>query len=118
MIFLAGLVVIVWVLVFAFHRGQRSDMFRASDKKCVDCPRTWDEGYMLEFDHIDAVFEGGLDTPENAALRCREDHYKKHKRMAAQRRREGNKSGAEGHERAASQIAYRIRTKGLMRYKE
>lgn len=118
MILLACLVALVWLSVWAFSRPQRSEMFRTSNKSCVGCGRKWDEGYMLEFHHIVAVFEGGSDDPSNAELRCRECHFKAHKELARQRRKERNKRGAEGHEKAASQIAYRIRTKGLLRYKE
>lgn len=114
MVLLAGLALLL--LFGALSKGQRSQMFRASSKRCGDCGRKWDDGWMLEFHHIVAVFEGGTDEDSNIVLLCRECHHKRHVELSELRRKQGNKSGANGHATAARQVASRIKTKGMKRY--
>jgi len=113
---LPAILVLVIFLLGAFTKAARRGMFGKSSKDCVDCGRKWDDGWMLEFHHALAVFEGGSDNPSNAVLLCRECHHARHKALARKRKRCGNSKGARGHESAARQIAYRIRAKGLKRY--
>lgn len=65
----------------AFARYDRRNWFwKEFEGKCQDCGRKWDDGWMLEYDHMTPESEGGQDTLDNANLLCQFCHLDKHKR--------------------------------------
>lgn len=66
---------------FAFSRPQRHEMGSLRGWECErkGCGRKYRDGWMLEFNHIVPLNEGGTDTEDNAELLCLEHHAAFHK---------------------------------------
>lgn len=76
---LISLGLIAVALTTAFSKANRREWFmREFSAECQHCDRSWDDGWMLEYDHIDPQANGGGDKLENAQLLCQVCHYKKH----------------------------------------
>ena len=67
------------ISLLAFSRTQRRAWFmKEFNAQCQSCGEKWDDGFMLEYDHIDPKSNGGNDVLENANLLCQSCHRDKH----------------------------------------
>jgi len=75
----ASLLGLIAVSFLAFSREKRRAWFmKEFGASCQDCGRKWDDGWMLEYDHITPVYLGGCNDLENADLLCLFCHLTKH----------------------------------------
>lgn len=70
------------VTELAFSRPQRHEMGSLRGWQCErkGCNKRYQDGWMVEFNHIIPVEEGGPDTEDNAELLCLEHHLEFHKK--------------------------------------
>lgn len=103
-------------LQLGFSVSQRHEIFAMYGGKCAMCPRTWDQGFMLECHHIEPVSLGGENKPINGQLLCRECHAYTHENLAQHAFELGHIKESRVHGAAARMIRDRIKKKGIMRY--
>lgn len=91
-----------FIVYLALSRWQRIDVLKRDNFECVECDRTWEDGYMLEVHHIEPSHMGGTDEQENLETRCRPCHEQAHLDI--------------DDKHSANLIADRIKRKGIRRY--
>ncbi len=72
----------VFISELAFSRPQRHEMGSARGWQCERprCGKRYADGWMLEFNHVIPLEEGGTDTEDNAELLCLYHHLDFHKK--------------------------------------
>ena len=88
----------------AFSETQRRAIFARAGGKCEMCGKDWNDGYMLEADHIVPLSLGGENTIFNGQMLCRRCHAKKHMQVAHDARKRGDMKTYHDHDAAARMI--------------
>lgn len=90
-----------------FPKWARRVIFARDKATCQGCFKKWDDGWMLECDHIVPNGNGGCNDPDNGQLLCIECHADKHERVSRQFRKQGNIKSANAHAYWSRQIRKR-----------
>lgn len=106
--YLCGLPLLFVLFLFgAFTKGQRSYIFWRAGAKCESCSADWNDGYMLECDHIKPLHAGGSDHVDNGQLLCRPCHANKHESAAHDAKKRGDSTTHNKEAYSARQIRRR-----------
>lgn len=98
-----------------FPVNVRKVIFKNGKARCLLCKRKWEDGWMLECNHIAPTFENGSNHPDNGNLLCRECHAYWHENNSRNAFRLGYTKKARQHAYAARMIRQRIKLNGLRR---
>lgn len=89
----------------AFSEQQRKFIFARARAMCEHCGAKWSDGKMLECDHIIPLSDGGANHTDNGQLLCRKCHAKKHRLLAEEAKRRGDRKSEQNNARASSSIS-------------
>lgn len=88
----------------SFNEQQRKAIFARAGGKCEECGKDWNDGFMLECDHIIPLSMGGKNEIQNGQLLCRRCHAKKHMQLSKEAGRRGDRKAQIDNDRAARLI--------------
>ena len=91
----------------SFPKWARIAIFKRDGATCRGCRKKWDDGWMLECDHIIPLGNGGSNDISNGQLLCRPCHSTKHLEFSKILRKAGDKKGANAHAYWSRQIKKR-----------